>query len=59
MPKYKYTVIKREPSGAPISTHHYEVKADALCEVAAIVSLGYRVEFMEWSTWFVYGGEEK
>lgn len=49
--KYKYTVIKRTINGNLLSTHHYERKADAMQEVAYLVSNCYQVEVMDYIVW--------
>ena len=50
---YKYTVIKSSIEGKPLSTHHYEKKADAMQEVAHLISYGYQVKVMSYSVWLV------
>ena len=53
MPKYKYTVIQRDRhTGEIVSTHHYEIKADAMNEVSAAMKTNI-VEVMEYLVWFM------
>lgn len=49
---YKYTVIKSTILGKELRTHHYERKADAMQEVAALIGEGYQVKVMAYSVWF-------
>ncbi len=46
---YVYTVIKKTISGKRLSVHHYELKKDAMSEVAYLISHGYQVEIMHYS----------
>lgn len=47
--KYNYTVIAKTITGKRLRIHHYELKKDAMAEVASLVGYGYQVEIMLYS----------